>query len=96
MNRIEIATIAHWTLQRREFDAGHHDYIIQADDRRLLVNLYVEDHVDFKAERTTYTVTATPVSRQLDYDEFVEFAALVQKAAAVAYSFQNMIVAAEL
>lgn len=91
MTRTEIATIAHWTLQRREFDTGFHDYVVQADDRRLPISLYVEDHANFETESVEYTVTATPVSRQLDLDELAEFAALVQEATIAARTFQHLI-----
>lgn len=96
MNRTDIATIAHWTLQRREFKSGGYDYAIQADDHRLLVSLFVTVRPDFQAKRVDYEVTVSPSSRQLDLNEAVEFAALVQESVIAARSFQHMIEAAEV
>ena len=96
MNRTDIATIAHWTLQRREFESGGYDYTIQRNERRLLIDLYVTVRPDFQTKRIDYEVTVTPSSRQLDLNEAVEFAALAQGAVIAARSFQHMIEAAEV
>lgn len=111
MNRTNIATIARWTLQRRQFRTNGHDYIIQADDHRLLVSLYVNERTTYlrdennefirdedgqRIRKAVYEVIFTPTSRLMDLDEAAEFATLVQEAVVAARSFHHMIEAAEL
>lgn len=95
MNLTDIATIAHWTLQRRKFESGRHDYIIQRNERRLLIDLHVYGRPNFETRRTAYEVTVTPISRPLSLNEAADFAALAQEAVIAARSFQRTIEAAE-
>ena len=94
INRKDMKTFGPWTLQRREYNGGNYDYIIQSYGKRA-VHLYVNDRPDFKADRMVYTVEFSPSSSLMDLEEAADFVTEAQQALTAANVFQQAIDSAE-
>ena len=94
ITRHTLKTIGIWTLQRREFGTGDHDYVIKTDGKKV-VDLFVNDLYDSKTERTVYTVEYSHFSRSMTLEETKEFIEHAQQALNAATAFQQEIDAAE-
>lgn len=93
-SRKDIKTVGIWTLQRRELGDGEYTYTINAESKSA-VDLYINDRMDFKTDRTVYEVEYSVNSSPMDLEEAADFVSHAQYALVAATEFQRAIDSAD-